>query len=70
MTAYSPSRHIAAPRDLGRFRGKAEIDGQPSIAGRDAYDPSRHFAVPRNPGHYREYSGHWVAARAGPFSRE
>ena len=31
-----PSRHIAAPRDLDRERGIAEIDRQPSIEEGDA----------------------------------
>jgi hypothetical protein len=39
-SAFGPSRHIAPPRDLGRFRGEAEIDGQPSIAEDNAYDPT------------------------------
>jgi hypothetical protein len=32
MSPFGPSRHIAAPRNLGRKRGIAEIDRQPSIA--------------------------------------
>ena len=32
--------------------------------------PSRHIAAPRNLGRYRQHSGHWMAARAGLFSRE
>jgi hypothetical protein len=34
-----PSRHIAAPRDLGRKRRIMEIDGPTSIAEGDANDP-------------------------------
>ena len=28
-SGFGPSRHIAEPRDLGRFEGIAEVDGQP-----------------------------------------
>jgi hypothetical protein len=43
-SVVDPSRHIAAPREFGRKRGIADIDGQPSIAKRDACDPSETFA--------------------------
>ena len=33
-----PERHIAPPRDLGRYQSIAEVDGQPSIAEDDALD--------------------------------
>ena len=38
-SVVGPSRLIAAPREFGRKRGIAEIDGQPSIAEDDARDP-------------------------------
>jgi hypothetical protein len=38
-STHGPSRHIAAPRDLGRERGIAEVDARPSIAEGDARDP-------------------------------
>jgi hypothetical protein len=41
MTACGPSRHIAPPRDFGRQRSIAEVDGQPSIAEDDTRDPLR-----------------------------
>ena len=36
-----PSRHISAPRDLGRERGIAEVDARPSNAEGGARDPDR-----------------------------
>ena len=39
MSAVGPERRIAPPHDLGRERGIAEVDGQPSIAEGDARDP-------------------------------
>jgi hypothetical protein len=44
MTAIGPSRHIAAPRDLGREQGIAEVEGQSANVERDAPDPKRSFA--------------------------
>ena len=34
-----PERRIAPPHDLGRERGIAEVDGQPSVAEGNARDP-------------------------------
>jgi hypothetical protein len=45
MPQFGPSRHIAAPRDLGRKRGIAEVDARPSIAEGDAIDPERTFVA-------------------------
>jgi hypothetical protein len=45
MSLVGPSRLIAAPREFGRKRGIAEIDGQPSIAEDDARDPKRSFEI-------------------------
>jgi hypothetical protein len=42
-STHGPSRHIAPPRDLGRYQSIAEVDGQPSIAEGDARDPKRSF---------------------------
>jgi hypothetical protein len=39
MSPVGPSRHFAPPKDLGRERGIAEVDGQPSVAEGDANDP-------------------------------
>lgn len=41
MSRWGPSLYIAAPRDLGRERGIAEVDVRPSIAEGDARDPQR-----------------------------
>ena len=38
-SGLGPSRHIAPPLDLGRERGIADVEGQPSIAAVDAFDP-------------------------------
>jgi hypothetical protein len=38
-SGFGPSRHIAAPRDLGRERRIAEFDRQPFIEGNGAFDP-------------------------------
>ena len=38
MSAAGPSRHFAPPHDFGRYRGIAEVEGQPSIAKGDARD--------------------------------
>jgi hypothetical protein len=40
-SGIGPPRHVAAPRDLGRKRGIAEVEGQPFIAAGDAFDPTR-----------------------------
>jgi hypothetical protein len=40
MSPVGPSRHIAPPRDLGRKRGEAEVEGWRSIAEADARDPT------------------------------
>ena len=37
-SGIGPSRHIAVPRNLGRKRGIAEIDRQPSIEEGDEFD--------------------------------
>ena len=39
MSETGPSRRIAPPHNLGRLRGKAEIDRLPSVAEGDARDP-------------------------------
>jgi hypothetical protein len=39
MPALGPERHIAVPRDLGRFRGEADINGRVGPAGPVAIDP-------------------------------
>jgi hypothetical protein len=39
-SGYGPSRHIASRHQPGRKRGKAEIDGQASIAEDDACHPA------------------------------
>src|SRR5262249_51178073 len=40
MTAIGPSRHIAPPRELGRFRVKADNQWQARPADSVAHDPS------------------------------
>jgi len=46
MTAPGPSRHIASRHELGRKRGIAEVEAQPSIAQGDAFDPIQTLASP------------------------
>jgi hypothetical protein len=38
-----PSRHIAMPRNLGRYRRIAEVQARPSITDGDALDPTKTF---------------------------
>ena len=45
MSAIGTSRHIAPPRDLGRYQSIAEVDGQPSIAEGDARGPKRPLRI-------------------------
>jgi len=38
-SVFGPSRHIAVPRDLGRFRGEADIERQAQRAASVDNDP-------------------------------
>jgi hypothetical protein len=40
-SGLGPSRHVAPPRNLGRQRGEAEVEGRRSIAEADAFDPEQ-----------------------------
>jgi hypothetical protein len=44
MSQIGPSRHIASARDLGRFRGVADIKWQAGLGCLVANDPFRSFA--------------------------
>jgi hypothetical protein len=48
-SVVGPSRHIAVPREFGRYRGIAEVDMQPSIAEDNARDPSATSAAIHRP---------------------
>jgi hypothetical protein len=41
MSLIGPSRHIAPPRDLSRYRSIAEVEGRPTTGAGDAIDPIR-----------------------------
>src|SRR5271170_5817799 len=47
MSPIGSERRIAPPHDLGRERGIAEVDGQPSFAEGSARDANRTLRAPR-----------------------